>query len=39
MTQERAILAGGCFWGMEGLIYIRRGIEIHPKGGVTCVNI
>ncbi len=39
MTRERAILAGGCFRGMEEQIYIRRGIEIHPKGGVTCVNI
>ena len=26
MTTERAILAGGCFWGMQELIRIMRGV-------------
>ena len=26
MTQERSILAGGCFWGMQDLIRKRDGV-------------
>ena len=26
MTQERAVLAGGCFWGMQDLIRRRQGV-------------
>ena len=26
MTQEKSILAGGCFWGMQDLIRKRDGV-------------
>ena len=33
MAQERAVLAGGCFWGMEDLIRELPGIEAtHAMG-------
>ncbi len=32
MAQERAILAGGCFWGMQDLIRKLPGIEATRVG-------
>ncbi|TYT75166.1 peptide-methionine (S)-S-oxide reductase MsrA [Desulfobotulus mexicanus] len=32
MTQERAVLAGGCFWGMQDLIRKLPGIEATRVG-------
>jgi hypothetical protein len=32
-TQARAILAGGCFWGMQDLI--RRYLACFRRGSVT----
>ena len=32
MTQERAVLAGGCFWGMQDLIRNLPGIEATRVG-------
>jgi len=32
MTQERAVLAGGCFWGMQDLIRKLPGIEATQVG-------
>jgi peptide methionine sulfoxide reductase MsrA len=29
MTEERAVLAGGCFWGVQDLI--RRAHEVHLR--------
>ena len=26
MTEERAVLAGGCFWGMQDLIRRKEGV-------------
>ncbi len=32
MTQERAVLAGGCFWGMQELIRRREGVRSTRVG-------
>ncbi|MGK2907992.1 MAG: peptide-methionine (S)-S-oxide reductase MsrA [Desulfuromonadales bacterium] len=32
MTQERAVLAGGCFWGMQDLIRKLPGVEATRAG-------
>ncbi len=34
MTQQRAVLAGGCFWGMQDLIRKRAGV-ISTRVGYT----
>ena len=34
MTEERAVLAGGCFWGMQDLISKRNGV-ISTRVGYT----
>ena len=34
MTQERAILAGGCFWGMQELLRHKKGI-VKTRVGYT----
>jgi peptide-methionine (S)-S-oxide reductase len=34
MTQERAVLAGGCFWGMQDLIRRLLGV-ISTRVGYT----
>ena len=32
MTQQRAVLAGGCFWGMQDLIRKLPGVEATRVG-------
>jgi len=32
MAQERAVLAGGCFWGMQDLIRKLSGVESTRVG-------
>ena len=32
MAQQRAVLAGGCFWGMQDLIRKQSGIEVTRVG-------
>ena len=32
MNEERAVLAGGCFWGMQDLIRKRPGIKTTRVG-------
>ncbi|MGO8594002.1 peptide-methionine (S)-S-oxide reductase, partial [Rhizobium ruizarguesonis] len=34
MTEERAVLAGGCFWGMQDLIRRYKGV-ISTRVGYT----
>jgi len=38
MTQERAVLAGGCFWGMQDLIRRHDGV-ISTRVGYTGGNV
>src|ERR1700731_465120 len=38
MTTERAILAGGCFWGMQDLIRRYDG-DVSTRGGYTGGNV
>ena len=36
-TTEKAILAGGCFWGMQDLIRRRPGVVSTRVGGVPAI--
>src|SRR5260221_14061535 len=38
MSEERAVLAGGCFWGMQDLIRRYDGV-ISPRVGYTGGNV
>ena len=31
MTTKTAILAGGCFWGIQDLIRLLPGVDIDPR--------
>lgn len=35
MASERALLTGGCFWGMQGLIRKRAGVTSTRAGSLV----